>query len=239
MVLKRKRTMSKKRKTTKSLVSKKAVDREIRKVANEVVLKNKPLKFTYNEYSTNMTNSAVIVEPILWPAQSIAAWNNDESDTSYSGRIGNEIILKKIVIEMELNAESSGGFTTNYCRVIVFQWLMDTQYENPIVGDILLGVPGSYEYLTPLNPINSQKYKILMDKRFILVNDCSNQTQKHTFSMMHFPVKKIRFGEDATNGFAANIVKGSIFMILCSDSGAIPHPTYTHNVLMQFSDSGY
>jgi len=122
---------------------------------------------------------------------------------------------------------------TNLVRMIIFQWHPDNAIDSPSLGEILetsiLGVNlGAYEqYSIP----SEQKYKILYDRSFSLVNGSSADTLQVTV-----PMHRIRGKMLPMKFIGATTGTNMLYVLYVSDSSVVPHPTITVFHRVRFLD---
>lgn len=132
----------------------------------------------------------------------IACLNDIAQGSDYFERNGNSILCKYITgkLSMEINASA----TSTVCRVIVFEDLSN-QNQTPAVTDVLS--TASPRALT--NPLNTDRFNILVDKFFGLSPAIPNKCIKY-----YIPINKHIHFAGAGN---ASFEKNSIFILYISD----------------------
>lgn len=142
---------------------------------------------------------------------------NVSQGTGDSNRIGDEIKIS--ALELRINALY--GDTTNYLRIIVFQWLANDDISAPIVGDVLYDASSSIPYVLSYynNDTLGSDYSVLYDKVHSLNNTYKTNFSQNIFIPMKYAKKKVQYVAGTTNG------SHKLYILLCSDSGAIPHVT--------------
>lgn len=140
-----------------------------------------------------------------------------------STRDGDQLFLRSI----QLNFSISLGDTTNFVRVILFQWF-PTLTGLPPVASILLDT--SRPWLSPYNHDQRFNFRIFHDKTYCL-DTLNNEISRRMFLKSKFR-RHIQYVGGAT-AVAAN----RIFALFISDSGAAPHPALQYSGKTNFTDA--
>lgn len=208
-----------------------------RKKVMKIVEGVKQVKHTQLEYQFSVNTGYTLAAPISYPSQGVAAFNNDETDNNEEGqRIGNTIFPRSFLFNYSLTI----GDTTNFVRVVIFEWLVpiNNSSEIPGAGDIFENPSTSYSYLSPLNYDNRKNYHILHDKVYKMVTNGSNEIMvgKLTFYAKNYRNKKWIFIGDSQSGTSASLTKGNTFLFATSDSSLPPHPQLSFSTRLTFTD---
>lgn len=204
--------------------------RQVRSIVKRV---NPPeLKYTVGTFNTTISNVATIYELVNYPIQGVEGYADEQNLDSTNGasRIGNQITIKNIQWRWTITI----GDAINYVRVILFQFMDSTTIVTPLPGDVICDVANN-PWIQPINPLNRQKIRILFDKTYHLQSG-GQETVTRKLNIKP-PTKDIRFATNITAGFAAEVIKGKLFYLLVSDSGAIAHPSWQNTVRLCFTDS--
>lgn len=206
---------------------------QIKQVTSLVRKVNPPeLKYTVGYFQTGVSNVPNIYVLCNWPTQGVEGYGNAQllDPTNGASRIGNAITIRNIQWKFCINL----GDTLNYIRVVLFQFMDNNQVTAPVPGDIICD-PLNNGYIQPLNPLNRHKIAVLYDELFHL----SSGGLETIVRTMNIKPKSmdIRFTDNTSAGFTADIIKGNLYYLLVSDSGVVPHPLWTNNVRLCFSDS--
>lgn len=180
------------------------------------------LKFNDRIYTLGLT-----VAPLIYDLTSTIVLGTNGYD-----RIGLDIELKSIWFKFQLGLAD----TFNYMRIIFFQWYDDVSAAFPAWDDIFqypaAGNPVNVsDFMSPygLNKGKDRSFKVLKNIELILDND--NPAQIITGYIDKGFRKSINFGTASTLG------NNHIFMMVVSDSAAIPDPTLEGVTRLRFTDS--
>ncbi len=147
--------------------------------------------------------------------------------TSDINRIGDQIRLHSLELRLTANVIDS----TNFVRVIVFQWFGDDTNDSPTASQLLVS-GGSQPYNSPFQHDGYSKFHILYDKVFSLATYYPNKAASVLISLNARPVRQIvRYYAGATTG------NNKIFMGVCSDSGTSSHPFIDYYARLNFYDT--
>lgn len=145
-------------------------------------------------------------------------------------RSGIQVTPQSMKVDLQLNTPTGAlPDAYNKLRVLIFRWYDTT---TPAVGDILNGTGFTNFIQAPYNWVQGRsKYKMLHDSKTLITNtDRPVAFLRKTFKFSQYD--KIRFsGSSASSG-----EWGRIYMLICSDSSAIPHPTPTGYTRLVFKD---
>lgn len=148
---------------------------------------------------------------------SLVAQGDTEND-----RTGVKITPTKLDLDIGITDDSTGPC---YWRAILFRW-NDTTLPN--VTDIIN--PASTD--SPLNWVNKGKYSVLHDKHYYAQATSTGSIIQIRRSFRFGATDFIRFtGSSATSGEL-----GRIFLLLISNSAAIPHPLAFGYSRLQYMD---
>lgn len=156
---------------------------------------------------------------------------------SQNNRIGNQVTLKKISFRMSIvPAENPAADTYNRVRVMIFKWKEDDGVNTPALGEILDSTSTSAGILPvewPLNHVTRRDYTIIYDKVFTLNPTFafnSSGVATGDFSRAEsrtINVNRKLSGEVMFNGGSGVFTgHGKVYLLVVSDSAAVPHPSY-------------
>jgi hypothetical protein len=224
-------------KTSKKLNTNTVSKTQVRDMIKSLMTVEKQVKHTFLEYTFSPTTTPVLIVPVTYPAQGVAAYNTDETETSQGQRIGNKIVPQWWDYVLTIYDSTAG--TESVCRIIIFEWLLPVEHSDmvPVVGDIFADGSSSYFYDCPLNFDNRTKYHILYDKCHTLVTGSVTQVihLKLYFTQKDFAVKEWKFIGDSQSGVTAALVKGNLYAFFVSD-GAIETPDVQFTSYMGYTD---
>lgn len=151
--------------------------------------------------------------------------------TSAQQRIGDVVELKSIQFRFQCTLAD----TTNYIRLILFQWKQDAQTA-PTWADIMEfesgGVPiAQYERMSPYSLYTSIEgsFRVIKDIRFIL--DTDNPVQLIEGFINKGFTKNIHYSQAAST-YGVN----HLYMMMLSDSGAVSHPSIDGFIRLRYTD---
>lgn len=190
------------------------------------------LKYTVGYFNQGVTNVASINTLVNWPAQGIEGYSSEQllTNATGAGRIGNMIAVKNIQWRFKISI----GDNINYVRVILFQFMDTNVLVTPIAGDVICD-PTNSGHLQPINPLTKGKIKVMYDKLFHLQSGGLETIVKKL--NIKPKLSNLKFTSNVTNGFGAELIKGNLYYLLISDSGAIPHPFFENTVRLCFTDA--
>lgn len=161
-----------------------------------------------------------------WTASDAQAYV-DLSAALYASKnvTGNDMEWRQLIV----NGEFVYADTSNSGRLIVFKWHPDTDDAVPGSGDIIR--PDNSTTATPIGLPHWEKrhqYKILYDRYFY-----SDTTESYRIKFqVKLGAKKLGMSQFNT---AASTGTNHIYVMYCSDSGAVSHPTFHVNIRALFS----
>lgn len=143
---------------------------------------------------------------------------------SYATRDGGEINVKAIKFNYQMVCADS----TNYIRLVVFQWFNGA--TNPTTNDVL-EFAGTYSGLAAYNPHSEFKYKVLHSEIRQMVLGTESNTLLGSVNLSFPNGIKCEYNGSSSTDYA----NSQIWLLAISDSGAISHPTleYVGNVYFQ------
>jgi hypothetical protein len=198
---------------------------QVENMIKSALKKDLQVKHTLIEYAFSPTTTPILINPISYPAQGIAAYNSDESETTEGQRIGNKIV--PVSFEWMLTIYASATGLASVCRITLFEWLLPIEHSDmvPVAGDIYADGSSSYFYNCPLNFDTKSKYHILHDKVYTLVTGADTQITHINLrkTIKHFAVKEWKFRGDSESGTSAALIKGNLYAFFVSD-GALETP---------------
>jgi len=210
---------------------------EVRNMIKSMTAVEHQVKHTFLEYSFSPTSTPTIISPVSYPAQGIAAYSNDETESSQGQRIGNKIVPQWW--DYVLTVYDSTAGTESVLRIVIFEWLLPINHsdENPVAGDIFADGSSSYFYNCPLNYDTRSKYNVLYDQCHTLVTGSQTQVKhiKLRFTENDFSVKQLKFIGDSQSGTSAALIKGNLFVFFVSD-GAVETPDVEFTSYFGYTD---
>lgn len=137
------------------------------------------------------------------------------SGAAYDERNGDRITPTYFGFRYDVRCNSNAAANLyRRMRVIVFQWLQDSNQTFPNAGDLLAtttGIPGIYSFY---NMENAANFRILYDARHLVSPAGGNpdSTQMANVSVPGKRMKKIHYNDTSTNG------TNKIFLLVVSDT---------------------
>lgn len=144
----------------------------------------------------------------------------------YNERIGRNVMVRSVHVKWSLYGapynEATPSFTAGTLfRVIVFVDMQPNGEEPSVEGELLVASPAGRYPLANLNLSNSQRFKVLFDRRYQVANNNAddragwqNQIFDETFQKMNM---KISYSDSALGTIAA-IETGAIYVYFCTDN---------------------
>lgn len=142
--------------------------------------------------------------------------------TSVNGRIG-ELVLNE---KLEYRLSFTVGDATNIFRFMV---LIDDQPNGAAFAQTDL-FENAADPTSPLNWQYAKRFRVLKDRVFTL--DTYNPTLTMNETIMINALCKY----NGTSNAIANIATGPVYVVMLSDSGAVPQPTVSGNIRLWFRD---
>lgn len=151
--------------------------------------------------------------------------------------IGREIFPAGLDFSIEIvGAESNAVLTadqTNLTRVLVFQWMDDA---TPTASLVLQSTAATTACMSPINFKNYNNINVLIDWRVSTWTTAtlSNYASSNAYNARRYiKGKKLR----AIEMDGSNVIKGSIWMLVVSDSGVAPSPGFSGYSRLTFTDA--
>lgn len=195
-----------------------------KKEVKQIVGIQQEKKYTLAWDSLSPTTTPNLVGPLVIPIQG-------DTDTE---RSGDRIMIKSV----EVRQKMACGDTTNMIRVIFFQWRPSV--PPTIAGQILQADPitASITVLSVYSKDFYPDFKILYDKTHRLAgNGTANYPATNiTTNYEHFFLKRFNKQIQYAAGGIVNSTN-NIFLLIVSDSGALPNPTYSFDMRINYTDS--
>lgn len=158
-------------------------------------------------------------------------------------RTGNEIYLKSCYVGFHIAFPSASPDIWNTMRVVIFQWLADSQNDAPAPGEVVLQNGSSIDIVNPYFPNLTKKYRILFDKVYRIVYGGSYYPVGtaavgigagvpdvyDSVLLTKFPRRQLQFSADG-NSTGTNM----LYLMLVSDSAIAGSPTFTWSSKVNF-----
>lgn len=187
--------------------------KNIRAVVKQEIAKQVEKKyFLKSNIGAGITTTAAIVEIVDVPQTS--------SNATDITRIGDQITMTSY----EFRGYIAGGDTYNLLRLMVFQWFPDYL---PGASDILINAVNGV--ISPYSHDNRFDFNILFDRTYRMGTDWQHTHYIH-FYIKKFRERRIQFDGGTTNG------SNKLFLLLVSDSAALPNPTIAYDSKLNFKD---
>lgn len=157
-------------------------------------------------------------------------FNPAQGDTDIT-RDGDECRLKRCQLRISVigtNSAAALADPTNICRIILFQWKVDSAIQVPNAGNIM---NNTGDPLSMYNHDQSKNYKILKDWLFDVHQTPNDSKGSRTFrySTRKFS-KQVNFDSSSTGGI------NKLYLLYMSDSGVAQHPTLSLRGRVEFND---
>lgn len=180
-------------------------------------------RYTYSTIgSTGVSNSGAY----LTGAQLL---DTVPGDSTFAERQGDVITPTRIIMRYQLDV----GDTSNFFRVILFQWRPDSNSFPPtaILNNVIDTSSLGTNYAPSSRYIFDQKnFHILYDSHVhSLVDTASNMCLARTVNIYGKKLRPIRY----TNG--ADLGHNNIYCIVLSDSAVAPHPAISMTLEMHYN----
>lgn len=185
----------------------------------KLISANEEIKYidtAWSAYSVDLTGTTAILTATA-------------QGTAQSQRLGSQIKP----LSVKLNLSCAAADTTNYMRIIVWQYKGASSTFTPSIPFILATAgAGVQEVISPYNYTNKKLYKILYDEQVALSTQgptCAIWSQR-----INLPKKLIT---DFNAGAASTSAMNHICFSVLSDSAAPTHPTLNGTVRVFYSDA--
>lgn len=139
-------------------------------------------------------------------------------------RIGDSIRYKYLLVDYAFELAD----TFNLCRVIIFQWLSSSSAG---VSSVLSQTGTTYApqgYYQHDN-MNAGMFKIMYDDKINL--NAGYPVHRRTLTLRNFKLKKVQFSAGGST-----LIKGGLYALFVSDSGAVSHPVATITSRIVYED---
>lgn len=171
----------------------------------------------------------LIVTNVTGSISSIMAFNNVSSVNQGDGdleRIGDSITIKSI----HWTGQVIGADSTNYVRLVMFQWHADDNADPPDVSALTQVASGTEGLVAGVFRKDTKPlYTILYDKK--ISTDTYNNAKQFTKNIYKGFRKRIKYLAGGNSGMQ------KIYTAVVSDSGAVSHPAITSQVCIYFTDA--
>lgn len=154
-----------------------------------------------------------------------------QGDTEVN-RTGVVISPKKLMLKFRCNAEV--GEPSNEIRFVVFRWFDNDspQYDDVLASYTSGTYSGQLALDVPTNYVTNPRYQVLSD-RVVVIDPQSNDTLIYSFKKSFKKNAKIKYD----GASAGAIESGNLFLMVMSDSAAIPHPICQGWSRLEFTDA--
>lgn len=146
-----------------------------------------------------------------------------------NARVGNHVHLRQLHGKLAFIA----GDATQVMRAIIFKWKENDSFNPPTAAQILANGPsGGPDVYSTYNRDSPGNYQILKD--FFIVGSSGTSSSK-LIQSREFTIKlsgKVQFWSDV--GVAGT---NKIYIMIQSDSAAVPNPTLSSNFELLYSDA--
>jgi hypothetical protein len=165
-----------------------------------------PKRYMLTSTGTITTPVSVTSGGTIYPCDQIAQGSGNQT------RIGMDAIVRKIVYRGLFTPDSTDVMDT--FRLIIFRW---SDSVAPTVSDVLVSTSNLVNSFYDLENYKSNKLQILFDKRFTTATGLGQKVVDVELDA-NYPIVW-----NSTS--ASSALVGSICILVCSDSTAIPSPT--------------
>lgn len=198
----RKFTLRNKSKKNNKNVSKAQVKSMINSLAQSEIER----KYILNSLGTTTAQASVTSTGTIYALTAVA------EGTGNQNRVGRNAVIKRIWGDLSFYADSTDVLNT--CRIIIFRW---TDLTAPTIGDVLQSSTNYVNSFYNLDYLHGPKLKILYDKK-IAASYSGNGVALAKWDLHgKWPVQW-------NTSSASSAVVGGIFIVLVSDSTAVPSP---------------
>lgn len=169
-------------------------------------------------WDTSVTSTPVSASGTVLDLTPIPQGDTDQS------RDGDQLTLRSIQGRFQFIAADA----TNICRIIIFQWFIDTTVSgvSPLVDQVIQTISNP---LASYNHDGRYNFRILYDRTFSMdtTDDLTASGRIYIYKGLR---RKVQYHGGVTGG------KNKIYILYISDSGAITHPSLTYYTRVTFSD---
>lgn len=188
-------------------------------------VKNWPLPLGNTGFSYG---GSEVVTDLTLVAQSVGA----------AGRVGEQIRFH----DLDLRYACTVADTYNHCRIIIFQWFVDTAVLNPTAAyimDVNAVSTTAYTYEAPYNSVQPERFRILYDSQFHVTGSggATDPIQQGTTRTAHVQIYANRVKNPITFNGAATSGMNHVFLLAISDSAIASHPLISYGGFMNYIDA--
>lgn len=196
-------------------------NRAMARTAQRVINNNLEKKYQDLAYNINVDNTGSSI-------QDLTSINAGMADSSQ--RIGDKIRLLSLKFRLQLSAADS----TNYFRIILFQWHPDNANTTPIVTSILQNATYSSYY----NHDEGSQFSVFYDKQYALdTQGNATRVLDWTFRFnskspkMKWIKKNVKYNGSTLQG------SDHLYYLFISDSGTTPNPNISGSSRLVYTDA--
>lgn len=198
-----------KKRSTKWIASKKFVKKEIRKD-----IETKYFDFVLSSQPIDTTHS-------------FYALSNVPQGVLDTNRIGDQITVRGLSMAYGVNAAE-----INRMRVTIIQWKPTSVLTIPAAGFIFQNIAPIVSIQSPFINDYHTNFTVLYDKVHTMVLDDSNSIRQIKKKLnIKYVKRKLQYVAGGTEH------SGRLYLILVSDSGAVPHPGITFYSRLRYDDA--
>jgi len=189
-------------------------------IGHQIAKGGRSIKYSDVNVTASSMTTAGTVTPITVIGQGVTV----------TQRVGDTAFLERLYINFDINAANSDVFTT--ARVMIFQWLVNTDLHVPVIADIL---QGGLLTLSMMNYQHSNQFHVLFDRLFTLTGLATAPTVgsliAYSGEVSLAPAKKaLEFTPAATTG------SNQLFIMYLSDSALAPFPALNYTIRVMFDE---
>lgn len=140
--------------------------------------------------------------------------------TTANTRVGATITIKRIILKEVVQT----GDATNIVRSTLIHWKPDNGVDVPQMVELYND--STYPYNSPFLPIKPSNFRVLSDVQFNV----------DTYNPQKIKEREIILDHKVSFGLGVNTGKDHLYLLVVSDSGAVPNPVYTLNAVVEFTD---
>lgn len=201
-----------KRRNNKQLVTK----QEVKGMIANSMQQDIERKYILNSTGTTTAQASVTSTGTIYALTAVA------EGTGAQNRVGRNAVIKKIVGTHSFYADSTDVLNT--CRFIIFRW---TDLTAPVISDVLQSSTNYVNSFYNLDYYKGPKLKILHDRK-VAASYSGNGVALESYTLKgHWPVQ--------WNTSSANsAVVGGVYLLVVSDSTAVPSPGLAGAVSLLF-----
>lgn len=186
-----------------------------KRLATEQYVKKQIHKDDETKYFDATTSAGIGLYDTVSTAGTLYELSIPTQGAGDSNRIGDKLELRGLRLRLAFQP----GDSVNLLRMIIFQYRGNSTLHTPAINEVIQSIyVGVDSPLAPFTHDYKNQFGILYDKTYALSSAATPLIVINKKIKLKYAKKQVAFTAASTNG------SNKLYMILVSDSSAIPHP---------------